>query len=183
MENKSNIMFSRTSIMTLNKENLSYLNDSKISNNFRISINERVNYSFKVILIGDSCVGKTSVIQRFINNSFTHNQLTTVNMDLNTKSMIVDLNTSGELIIWDTCGEERFKAVTRQYYKNANGIILMYNVNDHSSFNNLSKWLKDCQCNSDESVELFLVGNKVDLERNVSIEEVEAFSKEMILNL
>lgn len=178
MANKSNIMPSRSSIMTLNKGNLSYLNESKTSKQSGISLNERTYYSFKVILIGDRSVGKTSVIQRFVKNTFENNQIATVNMDLKTKTIAIDMTTSAELMIWDTCGEERFKALTKQYYTNANGIMLIYNINDRSSFDNLSKWLKDCKANSHELVELFLVGNKVDLERKVSIEEVKTFSKE-----
>ena len=89
----------------------------------------------------------------------------------------MDEETGAELTVWDTCGQEKFRAMTRQYFKDAHGIVLVYDVNDDNSFRGLSSWLKEIKNNSNKDVSIVLVGNKIDLnDRKISKEEANEFA-------
>ena len=137
-------------------------------------------YKFKLILGGDSGVGKTSLLNRYMEREFTQNQPCTVTADCQLKSLTIDSLTSAQLMIWDTCGQEKFRSMTNQYFKFAHGVILVYDVSDRRSFANLNSWLDDIKKNSmNDDISIILVGNKIDLEfRNITPEQGSKFAKD-----
>lgn len=135
------------------------------------------NYMFKYILIGDSNTGKSSIMKRYINNSFNYSDQLTIGIDYYIKTVsCYDKNI--KLFICDTTGQERFRSITRSYYKNILGAIIVYDITNKKSFLSVINWINDIKENT-ENVVLFLVGNKCDLEkRQVSYNEGLELSKE-----
>ena len=112
------------------------------SNTHEVILRQSI-YQLKIILVGDSSVGKTTLVNRYMGYEFNENYSCTINADFKIKSLSITPNIGAELTIWDTCGQERFKSLTRQYFKDAHGVILVYDVSDLNSFNNISSWLKE----------------------------------------
>jgi small GTP-binding protein len=139
--------------------------------------------SCKFIIIGDSGVGKTAILRRLIENSFTDISQTTVGVEFDSKMLTIG-DRKLKLQIWDTAGQERFKSIARAYYRNAVGVILVFDLTDQRSFDNLSVWLNDVQalCNSNAVIQL--IGNKLDLgpDRAVSASEAESFAARHQMN-
>lgn len=132
----------------------------------------------KLLIIGESNVGKSSIILRFTDNEFYENMQSTVGMDYKTKQITVDGNTV-KLAIWDTAGQERFRTLTPSYYRDGQGAILVYDVTDKMTFLKLETWLNELTtyCNKTDIVKM-VVGNKVDLpNREVSTEEGLQFAR------
>ena len=132
--------------------------------------NHKYDFLFKLLIIGESCVGKTCLLLRFTDDSFTANHLTTIGIDFKIKI----INLEGKLIklqIWDTAGQERFRTITKTYYKGAHGIILTYDVTDQNSFKNIRNWIKQIEANAQTNVCKVLVGNKCDKPDRVVTEE------------
>ena len=162
---------------------------SNLDNNNRDSYYTRVSkssnevktyFKFKLILVGDSGVGKTSLLNRYMERGFTQNQPCTITADCQIKSLTIDSQTSAQLMIWDTCGQEKFRSMTNQYFKFAHGVILVYDVSDRRSFANLNFWLDDIKTNSmNDDISIILVGNKIDLKfRNISSEQASKFAED-----
>lgn len=125
----------------------------------------------KVLIIGDSGVGKTCLLLRFCENSFTTSHLATIGIDFKMKTIEVD-GKRVKVQIWDTAGQDRFKTITQTYYRGAMGIILSYAVNDRESFQNIENWMKQIKDHASEDVCKILVGNKCDMpDRCVDYEE------------
>ena len=138
----------------------------------------KYDHLFKLLIIGESGVGKTCLLLRFTDDSFTANHLTTIGIDFKIKIINLD-NKLIKLQIWDTAGEERFRTITKTYYKGAHGIILTYDVTDINSFKNIRNWIKQIEQNAQNSVCKVLVGNKCDKnERLVSFDEGQKLAKE-----
>jgi small GTP-binding protein len=126
------------------------------------SKNEKVDYLAKVLLIGDSSVGKTSMTMRFTNNIFSQSFITTIGIDFVSK--IIECNSSKiKLQIWDTAGQERFRAITTAYYRGADIIIIVYDVCDTSSFENVKNWIISIKNYTKDLSGIILVGNKADM--------------------
>jgi Ras-related protein Rab-8A len=138
----------------------------------------KYDYLFKLLIIGESGVGKTCLLLQFTEGSFTTNHLTTIGIDFKIK--IINLEEKQiKLQIWDTAGQERFRTITKTYYKGAHGIILTYDVTDENSFKNVRNWVKQIEQNAQTNVCKVLVGNKCDREdRKVSYEEGAKLAKE-----
>ena len=121
-------------------------------------------YRYNIILVGDCSVGKTSIINRFIENRFNRNLKSTVNIEFRIKSIKLDSNTIVDLKIWDTCGEERFHSITKNFYHEADGIFIVFDLGDFKSFNNIKIFLKDINdiCNINNKA-IMIIGNKNDL--------------------
>ncbi len=135
-------------------------------------------YEFSVILLGDSGVGKTSIMTKFIDGNFENNKKCTINVEFKTKNLKIDKDLYAKLTIFDTAGQERYRALTRQYYHHAQGIILVFDLTDENSFNSLNKWIKEIDDNT-KNVEVILVGNKSDLKNRVIINSrAEQFAHE-----
>jgi len=137
----------------------------------------------RIILLGDSGVGKTCLMQKFVLDEFNTNHICTIGVDFKTKIMSFK-NKPKKVYIWDTAGQERFRTITRTFYRGAMGIILVYDVTDRKSFKNITYWLKDIE-NNTNAPKIILVGNKCDLEKDriVSYEEAERLAYNNNLNL
>lgn len=135
-------------------------------------------YLFKVVLIGDSAVGKSNLLSRYARNEFHFNSKATIGVEFQTQSMELD----GKEIkaqIWDTAGQERFRAVTSAYYRGAVGALIVYDISRKQTFENVGRWLEELRMHSDTSVVVMLVGNKCDLKniREVSEEDGTALAE------
>jgi Ras-related protein Rab-1A len=133
---------------------------------------QEYDYLFKLLLIGNSAVGKSSLLLRFSDNIFNESFLPTIGVDFKIRTL--DLNSKiAKLQIWDTAGQERFKNITSSYYKGAHGVILVYDITDRSSFKDVENWLQEVQKHANENIVKLLVGNKCDLEsqRQVTTDE------------
>ena len=140
--------------------------------------NHKYDHLFKLLIIGESGVGKTCLLLRFTDDSFTANHLTTIGIDFKIKIINLE-NKLIKLQIWDTAGQERFRTITKTYYKGAHGIILTYDVTDETSFKNIKNWIKQIEQNAQNTVCKVLVGNKCDKpDRKVSEEQGKALAEE-----
>mmetsp|Transcript_31071 Transcript_31071/g.41078 ORF Transcript_31071/g.41078 Transcript_31071/m.41078 type:complete len:205 (+) Transcript_31071:126-740(+) len=140
---------------------------------------ESYDHLFKLLLIGDAGVGKSSILQRFTDDTFDEHLQSTIGVDFKVKM----LDASGKrvkLTIWDTAGQERFRTLTSSYYRGAQGIILVYDVTRKESFENLNQWLNEVEMyapGEGRDVVKLLVGNKMDKERVVSRQEAESWAR------
>ncbi|CAK0819790.1 unnamed protein product [Prorocentrum cordatum] len=135
---------------------------------------------FKVVLIGDSNAGKSSLLLRFADDTFSESYITTIGVDFRFKTITVDGKTI-KLQIWDTAGQERFRTITSAYYRGADGIVMVYDVTDADSFNHVNDWVTEVNRYVNESTCKMLIGNKCDLteERQVSPEEGRKKAEEL----
>ena len=135
-------------------------------------------YQFKIVLLGEGCVGKTSLVLRYCQDKFNDKHLTTLQASYLTKKLNIDGKRVG-LSIWDTAGQERFHALGPIYYRDSNGAILVYDITDEDSFQKVKNWVKELRKILGDDICLCIVGNKIDLEkdRHVDGEEAEAYAK------
>ena len=133
----------------------------------------------RITMLGDSAVGKTSLISQFLTQNFDENYLTTIGKDKLEKKVVMKDGNEIKLIIWDTAGQERFHSIATSTIKGSHGIILTFDLTKRSSFNSLESWLNDIKENSNE-VPVIIFGNKCDLFENYEVENEEAkkFAKE-----
>ena len=133
---------------------------------------EEYDMIFKVVLIGDSGVGKTNILSRYVRDDFSIETKSTVGVEFGSKVLKVN-NTSIKIQIWDTAGQERYKSITKAYYKGAKGAFVVYDITRKETFSSVEKWVDELKNNGDEGVCIILLGNKCDLEdqRQVSTEE------------
>ncbi|OMJ82977.1 hypothetical protein SteCoe_16188 [Stentor coeruleus] len=129
-------------------------------------------YFFKIVMIGDSGVGKSCLLTRYAEDEFNESYTATIGVDFRSKILTVD-NNFVKLQIWDTAGQERFKAITTTYYRNSDAIILVFDKNSHDSFRHINDWMKEINDHGFENVVKMMIGNKVDLGNDVSKEEAE----------
>lgn len=139
---------------------------------------EEYDYLFKVVLIGDSGVGKSNLLSRFTRNEFCLESKSTIGVEFATRTLQVD----GSMIkaqIWDTAGQERYRAITSAYYRGALGAVLVYDVTKPTSFENISRWLKELRNHADSNIVIMLVGNKTDLKhlQAVASEDAQGFAE------
>lgn len=134
-------------------------------------------YLFKLLLIGDSGVGKSCLLLRFADDTYTESYISTIGVDFKIRTIDLDEKTI-KLQIWDTAGQERFRTITSSYYRGAHGIIVVYDITDLESFNNVKQWLHEIDRYASENVNKLLVGNKADLDtkRAVSFEQAKEFA-------
>lgn len=133
-------------------------------------------YSIKVVIVGDSSVGKSNILSRFVQNEFSSDCRATVGVELSTKSYKI-----GEIVIklhlWDTAGQERFKSITSAYYKGCKGAILVYDITNKDSFEHLNKWLSEIRELGGKNISVIVCGNKCDLETQRKISKDEGIEK------
>ncbi|CAA3018782.1 ras-related RABD2a-like [Olea europaea subsp. europaea] len=143
-------------------------------------MNPEYDYLFKLLLIGDSGVGKSCLLLRFADDSYLDSYISTIGVDFKIRTVEQDGKTI-KLQIWDTAGQERFRTITSSYYRGAHGIIIVYDVTDQESFNNVKQWLNEIDRYASENVNKLLVGNKCDLAENraVPYETAKAFADEI----
>lgn len=134
---------------------------------------------FKLLVVGESGVGKTCMLLRFSDNQFDETFLATIGVDFKVKEIVVD-EKKIKLQIWDSAGQERFRNITSSYYRNCSGIIIVYDITSHESFEKVSEWVEEVR-RYVSKVPLLLVGNKCDMEdkRDVRKEEGEELSQKL----
>ena len=133
---------------------------------------------YKLLLIGESNVGKTSIILRYIDNEFKPSGISTCGVDVKVKFVSLD-NTKIRLDIWDTAGQERFKGLAKNYFRGANGFILVYDITNKTSFDKLRGWMNDAKEKIENDYKMIVVGNKKDDKkgRQIKFEMLEDFAK------
>ncbi|CAH1454656.1 unnamed protein product [Lactuca virosa] len=141
-------------------------------------LNAKADYVFKVVLIGDSAVGKSQLLARFAKNEFNVDSKATIGVEFQTKSLLID----GKMVkaqIWDTAGQERYRAVTSAYYRGAVGAMLVYDMTKRQSFDHMTRWLEELRGHADKNIVIMLIGNKCDLEtlRAVPVEDAKEFAE------
>ncbi|KAM9368458.1 ras-related protein Rab-11A-like [Phaethornis superciliosus] len=139
---------------------------------------DEYDYLFKVVLIGDSGVGKSNLLSRFTRNEFNLESKSTIGVEFATRSIQVD-NKTVKAQIWDTAGQERYRAITSAYYRGAVGALLVYDIAKYLSYENAERWLKELQDHADANIVIMLVGNKSDLRhlRAVPTDEARSFAE------
>lgn len=139
---------------------------------------ESYNYVYKVVLIGESGVGKSNLLSRFTKNEFNHDSRTTIGVEFSTRTVQMDTYTI-KAQIWDTAGLERYRAITSAYYRGAVGALLVYDITKHLTYESAERWLKELLDHADPHIVVMLVGNKNDLEtlRTVPSEEARGFAE------
>ena len=135
-------------------------------------------YIFKLILIGDSGVGKTCILQRYMKHIFEENYKCTIGVDFLMKSIVINGQTV-KLQLWDTAGQEKYKSMVSSYYRGANVALIVFDLTNHQSFDALPMWIENFYKNGPEQKNIILIGNKKDLVdlRKVTQQEAEAFSE------
>ena len=131
--------------------------------------------NLKILLVGDSSVGKTTLLLKYVDGKFSDSHITTIGVEYKDKPIILN-NRNINLQIWDTSGQERYRSITKNFYRNADGILFVYDVTREETFAHIKDWLiSSDEC--DKDFKKIIVGNKIDLERVVSKEKVENFGK------
>lgn len=135
-------------------------------------------FLFKIVLVGDSGVGKSNLISRFTRNEFNMDSKSTIGVEFATRSIEVDGKTV-KAQIWDMAGQERYRAITSAYYRGAVGALLVYDITRQVTFDNVERWLKELRDHGDQSIIITLVGNKSDLRhlKKVLTEKAQAFAE------
>ncbi len=136
---------------------------------------------YKILLLGDSTVGKTCFLLRYMDDSFLDLHMATIGLDYRLKTMILEDQKIVKVQLWDTAGQDKFRAITRNYYKGASGIILLFDVTNIKSFENIKKWINEIKEEISEKVSIILIGNKIDNanERKISKEQGEKLASEI----
>jgi len=142
------------------------------------SRDDEYDYLFKVVLIGDSGVGKSNLLSRFTRNEFNLESKSTIGVEFATRSITVEGKTI-KAQIWDTAGQERYRAITAAYYRGAVGALLVYDIAKHTTYENVERWLKELRDHADNNIVIMLVGNKSDLRhlRAVPTEEARGYAE------
>ncbi|KAL8131878.1 ras-related protein Rab11D-like [Apium graveolens] len=134
---------------------------------------DEYDYLFKLVIIGDSGVGKSNLLSRFTRNEFNLESKSTIGVEFATKSLDFDSKVI-KAQIWDTAGQERYRAITSAYYRGAVGALLVYDVTRRISFENVERWLKELRDHTDQNIVVMLVGNKSDLRHLVAVSTEDA---------
>ncbi|KAM7534822.1 hypothetical protein Aperf_G00000108416 [Anoplocephala perfoliata] len=139
---------------------------------------DKYDYLFKIVLIGDSGVGKSNLLSRFTRNQFNLESKTTIGVEFATRSVHIE-DKIVKAQIWDTAGQERYRAITSAYYRGAVGALLVYDIAKKTTFDNVNAWLKELRNNADRNIVTMLIGNKCDLRhlRTVPIQEAKALAE------
>ena len=132
---------------------------------------------YKILLLGDSTVGKTCFLLRYCDKRFQEAHLSTIGLDYRLKSMTLKNGKNIKLQIWDTAGQDRFRAITKNYYKGANGIILIYDVTNLQSYENVKNWISQIKEEANPNVLIYLAGNKIDVNEEDKVVKTEEGKK------
>ena len=130
-------------------------------------------FLYKILILGDSSVGKTCFLTRYADNTFQEVHMSTIGIDYKLKNVKMEDGKIVKLQIWDTAGQDRFRSITKNYYKGANGIVVIFSVTDKRTFGNVKSWIHQIKAEVDEKVTIILVGNKIDDEENREVTKEE----------
>ncbi|KAL3536674.1 hypothetical protein ACH5RR_000040 [Cinchona calisaya] len=140
--------------------------------------NEKIDYVFKVVVIGDSAVGKSQILSRFTKNEFCFDSKSTIGVEFQTRTVSIKSKVI-KAQIWDTAGQERYRAVTSAYYRGALGAMLVYDITKRPTFDHVARWVEELRAHADNSIVIMLIGNKADLVdlRTVPTEDAVEFAE------
>ena len=142
-------------------------------------IGSAFDYLLKYIIIGNSGVGKSNITIRFLQDKFSDNYIPTIGVEYGAKSLDID-NMTYRIQIWDTAGQENYRSITRSYYNNCSCALVVYDITNKQSFEDVQIWIKDCKKNTTNNILFVLIGNKIDLDdkRVISYEEGEKYAND-----
>ena len=145
---------------------------------------EQKEFLYKILLLGDAAVGKTCFLMQYTENTFQEIHMSTIGLDYKLKNVQLDEGKIVKIQIWDTAGQDRFRSITKNYYKGAHGIILIYDVTNRKTFDNVRDWVEQIREEVSDKVSIILVGNKIDnVEgRKVTTEEGQKMADECQLS-
>jgi len=157
-----------------------YANSSTSNNDKNSVFTEQYNHFFKLLLLGDSGVGKSSLLMRLTDNRFSEAHISTVGVDFRSTDLTID-NKHVNLQIWDTAGQERYRSITTAYYRGAHGVMLVFDLTSRETYHNIHKWLADVQRHAHDKTQIILIGNKKDLNalRCITSEEAQQLAEEL----
>ena len=144
--------------------------------------NVKEEYKLKVVVVGDSGVGKTNLIKRFINDTFNKDSKATVGVEFLSKTYLINQEVF-KIEIWDTAGQERYKSITAAYYKGAKGAMIVYDVTNQTSFDNVDTWANEIKEKAAKNINLMIVGNKTDLTDKIVVTSENATEKAKALEI
>ena len=131
---------------------------------------------YKIIIIGDTCVGKSNILSRYLKDEFKEESKATVGVELGTKFLKIK-DIGAKLQIWDTAGQERYRSITSSYYKGSHGCFIVYDITNEATFKNVDKWFEQAKKEASKDVSIILVGNKCDLENERKISKEQGKEK------
>ena len=137
---------------------------------------------FKIIIIGDSNVGKTNILNKYLRDEFDPNSKPTIGVEFATKQFTIEDNII-KTQIWDTAGQERYRSITTSFYKGARGCLLVYDITKKVSFENVDRWISDIKSSAEQNLSIILIGNKCDLENQRVVSKEEAEEKSQLYNM
>ena len=142
--------------------------------------NEDSDIVFKILMLGDSEVGKSCFLMRYSDNVFVENYITTIGLDYKLKTIKLDSGKVIKVQLWDTAGQDKYRTIAKNYYKGSHGILLLYDITKISSFENIREWIQDIRQEVSPKSIIFLIGNKIDLtdQRKISKEQGEELAEE-----
>ena len=143
---------------------------------------ETEDYKIKIIVVGDSGVGKTNLINRFASDKFDTNSKSTIGVEFVYKALKINKDII-KVEVWDTAGQERYRAITSSYYKGAKGAIIVYDITNEDSFKNVESWMNEVMKKGQKGMELLLIGNKKDLVNDRLVSEEKGIEKAKELNM
>ena len=143
---------------------------------------DKEDYKIKIIIVGDSGVGKTNLITRFASDKFDKNSEATIGVEFIYKTIKIN-NEIFKIEIWDTAGQERYKSITSAYYKGARGAIVVYDITSEDSFKNIDVWIEEVKSKATSNLQIMLIGNKSDLFKDRKISKEQGIDKARSLNL
>ena len=170
----------KNNLVEINNNILNEDDDIHEAGSSRVSKRKKNILNAKIIIVGDASVGKTSIIGRYINNSFDDKYQCTIQAQLNPKIINLDENTDLKLNIWDTAGQERYRSMTRMFYRDSQGAIIVFDLTKKDTFNDVQNWIKELKTHGCADTEIIILGNKSDLtnERDISDEDIKTVFKD-----
>jgi Ras-related protein Rab-11A len=139
-------------------------------------------HMFKIVVVGDSAVGKSNVLSRYVKNEFNRESKSTVGVELSTKVYQID-ESLVKVNIWDTAGQERYQSITAAYYKGAKGAFIIYDTTRRETYENIDKWYNEIKSLADKNIVIMIVGNKSDLKLLRQVSNEEAINKAQLLSI
>jgi len=153
-------------------------NEVRTTTSSNVANRDQNSRMFKYIVVGDSAVGKSCLLLQFVDKKFEDQHELTIGVEFGSRTITID-NCQVKLQIWDTAGQEKFRSITRSYYRGAAGALLVYDITRRETFEHLSNWIEDCKKYSSQNIVVMLIGNKSDLEssRQVTTAEGQSFAE------
>ena len=158
------------------------MTDEKIDIQIADNNNSKEEYKFKVVVVGDSGVGKTNLIKRFVTDTFAKDSKATVGVEFMSKTYIINKEIF-KIEIWDTAGQERYKSITAAYYKGAKGAMIVYDVTNQNTFDNVNKWCQEIKDKASKNINLMMIGNKTDVKDKIVVNSEMSQERAMALGI